>query len=58
MYTPSTGSVLSLSFFKGIITRLGDKMANTALKRASMIKYVMRLLLGVDIPYPSYHKKE
>ena len=23
-----------------------------------MIKYVMRLLLRVDIPFPSYHKKE
>jgi hypothetical protein len=33
-------------------------MANIALKRVSMIKYVMRLLLRVDIPFPSYHKKE
>lgn len=23
-----------------------------------MLKHVMRLLLGVDIPFPSYHKKE
>jgi len=33
-------------------------MVNIALKRASMIKCVMRLLLGVDILFSSYHKKE
>ena len=41
-----------------LFTRLGDKMVNIAQKRVSMIKYVMRLLLRVDIPFPSYHKKE
>ena len=33
-------------------------MVSIALKRASMIKSVMRLLLGVDILFLSYHKKE
>ena len=41
-----------------LFTRLGDRMVSIALKRASMIKSVMRLLLGVDILFLSYHKKE
>ena len=36
-----------------LFARYGNKMANTILKRTSVIER-----LGVDVPFLSYHKKE